>query len=113
MRYSGKLGISQQTEVRPGSWEDVITEVPVLGKVEQKTEVLDSGDAVLPRYRMTTSISVFARGVGPLDNSDIRYVTYKGKRWQIGTIVDQAPKIVIYIGEVYNGPLPAGTPESP
>lgn len=106
MRYSGKLGIVQQTEVRPGIWEETVTEVSALGTVRQTTEALDGSDAVLPRYRTTTSVSVSARGVGPIDNSDIRYITFKGKRWQIATIVDEPPKIVIYIGEVYNGPTP-------
>ena len=106
MRYSGKLGMSQQTEVRPGIYEDVITEVPVLGTVNQVTSVLDGGDRVLPDYSTTTNIEVPARSVGERDNSDIRYITYKGKRWQIASIVEQPPKIVIYIGEVYNGPTP-------
>lgn len=41
-----------------------------------------------------------------MDNSNIRYITWKGERWQISTIVDEYPNIVIYIGEVYNGPTP-------
>jgi hypothetical protein len=106
MRCSGALGVVQQTEVRPGIWEETVTEVPVLGTVRQRTEVLDGSDAVLPKYRTTTSISVPARGVGPQDNSVIRYITYGGIRWQIGTIVDEYPNIVIYIGEKYNGPTP-------
>lgn len=106
MRYSGKLGMSQQTEVRPGIYEDVIAEVPVLGTVNQVTSVLEGGDRVLPGYSTTTNIEVPARSVGERDNSDIRYITYKGKAWQIASIVEQYPNIVIYIGEVYNGPTP-------
>lgn len=106
MRYSGKLGLVEQQEVRPGIWEEVVTEVPVLGTVRQRTEVLNGEGNVLPEYATTTSISVPARGVGPQDNSNIRYITYKGTRWQIRSIVDEPPRIVIYIGEVYNGPTP-------
>lgn len=106
MRYSGKLGIVQQTEVRPGIWEEVVTEEPVLGTVRQRTEVLSTSGSVLPEYGTNTSISVPARGVGPLDNSVIRYITYKGTRWQIQSIVDEPPRIVLYIGEVYRGPTP-------
>ena len=106
MRYSGKLGLVEQLEVRPGIWEEVVTEVPVLGTVRQRTEVLTGEGTVLPEYGTTTSISVPARGVGPQDNSMIRYVTYKGLRWQIRSIVDEPPRIVIYVGEVYRGPTP-------
>jgi len=106
MRYSGVLGIAQQTEVRPGIWEETVTEVPVLGTVRQRTEVLESADRILPGLGTNTSISVPARGVGPQDNSSIRYITYKGIPWQIQSIVDEPPRIVIYIGEKYNGPRP-------
>lgn len=100
------LGTSGQVEEPPGVWEDIITEVPVLGTVKQTTEVLDGTSDILPRYHTTTSISVPARGVGPQDNSSIRYITYKGKRWQIASIVDDPPEIVIFMGEEYHGPTP-------
>lgn len=106
MRYSGKLGVSEQKEVRDGIWEDVITEYSVLGTVEQTTGVLEGGDNVLPRASTTTSITVPGRSREVRDNSDLRYITYKGIRWQIERIVDNPPMIVIYIGEVYNGPHP-------
>lgn len=106
MRYSGKLGIVEQQEVRPGIWEEVVTEEPVLGTLEQRTEVLAGSSDVLPRYTTSTSISVPARGVGLQDNSVIRYITLMGDRWQISSIVQQPPRIVIYVGEKYSGPTP-------
>lgn len=110
MRYSGKLGISEQTEVSPGIWEETITEVDVLGTVEQRTEVLTTSENVLPKYTTTTSISVLAR---PESHDSIRYATYLGKEWVAASIVTQYPKIVIYIGEEYHGPLPVGPEPDP
>lgn len=106
MRYSGKLGIAEQTEVRPGIWEETITEYDVLGTVEQRTEVLDNSDSILPRYQTTTSISVFSRGIGPMDNSSLRYVTFTGKNWTVASDVTQWPKLVLYLREEYHGPTP-------
>lgn len=108
MRYSGMLGIAEQTEIAPGIFEDVITEYPVLGKFKQRTEVLEGGDEILPRYSTTTSISVMARGVGLMDNSNLRYVTHAGKRWQVATDVSQYPELVLYLREEYHGPTPVG-----
>lgn len=104
MRYSGALGVSEQAEVSPGVWEEVITEVPVLGRVEQRTEVLDGGDTILPKYRTTTSISVLSR---VMNHSEIRYVTFMGQRWVIASMVTNFPEITVYIGEEYHGPTPA------
>lgn len=106
MRYSGKLGVAQQTEVRPGIWEETITEHDVIGDLVQRTEALDNGDSILPRYRTTTSVSVLARGVGQMDNSNLRYLTHTGKRWTITPVVNQPPRLVIYLGEEYHGPTP-------
>jgi len=106
MRYSGKLGISEQTEVRPGIWEDVITEHDVVGTVETKSETLVIGDQILPRAGTTTSVSLFSRGAKVQDNSDIAYVTHAGKRWVPQSIVTNYPRIVMYLGEEYHGPVP-------
>jgi hypothetical protein len=110
MRYSGKLGIAEQSEVSPGVWEETITEDDVLGTIEQRTEVLSDNDSVLPRYRTTTSISVLS---WPADRSSIRYIPLWGRRWTIGSLVEQFPKGVVYNGEEYHGPTPEPTPDGP
>lgn len=110
MRYSGKLGVSEQTEVSPGVWEEVITEHDFLGTVTSRSEAVDQGDTVLPRYQITTTVSGLARGVGLLDNSNLRYLTYAGSRWSIRTDQTKYPKLLLYIGEEYHGPVPTGSP---
>lgn len=106
MRYSGKLGLSQQQETSPGVWEDVITERDAVGTVEQRTETLTIGDSILPQYRTTTSVSVLSDGVDKQNYSAIAYVTYLGKNWVAASVVMQYPRIVIYLGEEYHGPTP-------
>lgn len=106
MRYAGKLGITEKTEISPGLWEDVITERPVMGTVEQTTERLEGAGDILPRLLTNTSLSVPALGVGEVDNDVIRYAWFKGKRWQIESVVDDHPNITLYFGGLYNGPTP-------
>lgn len=105
MRYSGKLGLSEQKEVRPGIWEDVITEHDVRGTVEVKSETLTIGDQILPGYRTTTSVSLLSRGPEIQRNSDIAYITYLGKRWVVQSITTDYPRITLYLGEEYHGPV--------
>lgn len=106
MRYSGKFGYSVQTETSPGVWEDVITERDMLGTVLQRTEVLDGEGTILPRYRTTTSISVLSNGVNQMTYANLAYVVYKGIRWQPGSIVEEFPRLTVYIGDEYHGPTP-------
>ena len=106
MRTSGKLGYAESLEVRPGIWEDVITEHEFLGEVVQRTEAFSLADSVLPQYRTTTSVSVLSGGVDKENYSNLRYVTYMGNSWSISSVVLQPPRMIMYIGEVYNGPFP-------
>lgn len=110
MRYSGKLGIAQQVEKSPGVWEETITERPVIGDLVQRSETVETSDEVLPRYRTTTSVSLLDRGVGPQNNSDLRYLTHAGRRWTISSDVSEFPNVVLYFGEEYHGPVPAEAP---
>lgn len=106
MRWAGKIGYATLTEVKPGTWEDVITEVDALGELKQSTEPLDSADSILPRYRTTTSVSVLSDGKR-IPDAGLRYITWQGTNWQINTVSRQWPRIVIYIGGEYHGPLPS------
>lgn len=113
MRYSGKFGYGQNVETSPGIWEDVVTERDHLGVVVQSTEAFSVANSVLPQYRTTTSVSVLSDGVLKESYTDLIYVTYKGERWSIGSIVEEWPKLTIHIGEVYNGPVPEPAPVDP
>lgn len=106
MRYSGKLGIAQQTEVSPGVWEETIIEHDIIGDMKQRTETFDMADSILPRTATTTNVSVLARSLGQPDTSMYRYLTYAGKNWTISSIVHDHPRLVMYIGEEYHGPTP-------
>lgn len=100
------LGYTKQTEITPGNYEDVITERPALGTVEQRTEVVGLVDQVLPQYRTTTSISVLSQGVEKTEYGDLAYISFKGRNWVPSSIVEDPPKIKIFIGQEYHGPTP-------
>jgi len=106
MKYSGKLGIVVEEETSPGVWEDRITEQEVLGDMKTLTETHASEDGIHPKVSSTRSVSVGALGIGPRDNSMIKYATYAGKRWTLSSIVDEPPNIRLYFGEEYHGPIP-------
>jgi hypothetical protein len=111
MKYSGKFGISTgQEETSPGVRDDVIVERDYIGDVIQETENVVVEGEVLPTMRTTTSFSVISDGVLKEHYRDLRYVTYAGERWSIASVVLQPPRLVVYIGEVYNGPTPEPTP---
>jgi len=104
MKYSGKIGFATQVETNPGVWEDVITEVDYLGDVIQRTERLDLEGTVIPSYRTTTSFSVLSDGVLKERYSDIRYITYRGVKWTVSSVIHKYPRLEMFVAEEYNGP---------
>lgn len=113
MRAAVSLGLAETQQVRPGVWEDVITEVPKLADIQQRTETFNVEGNIIPEYKTTTTVSVLSQGVIKPDYSNLRYVLYAGERWFISSINHAPPRLTIYIGEVYNGPIPAGAPGAP
>lgn len=108
MKYHGKIGYADQVETAPGVFEDLITERPYIGDVKQRTEVLTLGDTVIPQYSTRTSVSVLSDGVLKVNYSNIRYVEYSGVKWTISSAVVEWPRLTLYIGEEYHGPIPDG-----
>lgn len=104
MKYSGKIGFATQVETSPGVWEDDITEVDYIGDVIQRTERLDQEGTILPSYRTTTSFSVLSDGVLKERYSDIRYITYRGIKWAVSSVIHKFPRIEMFVDEEYNGP---------
>lgn len=113
MRAAVSLGLAETKEVRPGVWDDVITEVPKLADIQQRTETFNVEGNVIPEYKTTTTVSVLSQGVIKPDYSNLRYVLYAGERWFISSINHAPPRLTIYIGEVYNGPIPGGATGAP
>ena len=113
MRYSGKFGYAESTETTPGVMEDVITERDYIGDVVQRTEAFKLADSVLPQYRTTTSVSVLSDGVLAENYKDLRYISYMGANWSVSSAVYQFPRLIVYIGDRYNGPLPEDVPDGP
>lgn len=107
MRWSGKLGFSEEVEVSKGRYEDRITETPAMGDVETRTDTFAVADEVLPQHRTSTSVSVLFGSGERVDISRLRYVTHRRKRYVPSSIVEEHPRVVIYIGEEYHGPGPA------
>lgn len=107
MRWSGKLGFTTEVEVSKGRFEDVVTERPAMGEIETRTDTFTVGDQVLTRAGTSTSVSVLFGSVERIDFSSLVYITHRGKRYVPSSIVEDIPRIVIYLGEEYNGPKPA------
>lgn len=106
-RFYGKLGYgeSQESPADSGVWVDVITEYPYYGDIIRNTRQLDRSDNLNDNVSVGNSISIIADEYAYQNFSDIRYVIWNGKPWTVSEIEVRAPRLILTLDKVYNGPM--------
>lgn len=103
-RFFGKVGYGKTVEVRPGVHKDVIVERDYYGNVKQNTLYVRRGDSVNGVMSFQTTISVVADAYASENFMFIRFVEWSGVLWNVTSVQPQHPRLVLMLGEVYNGP---------
>jgi len=115
VKFSGKVGFVVSGETAPGTgvWEDSVTERPYFGDVVRNTRRLQDGDKVLSDISVSSnSISIVADAFANETFFAIRYVWWAGTAWEVSYVDVEAPRLLLTLGGVYNGPK-APAPSSP
>lgn len=101
-RFAGKIGYGETVETRPGVYEDVITERPYIGDLEWSNRRYLREDQVNNNIVVNNSISVVADSFANEHFMNIRYVVWNGTKWTVSSTEVKHPRLILYIGEVYN-----------
>lgn len=101
MRYAGAIGFAGTTETSPGIFEERITSRRYRGDVSMNAHRLTVEDTVNGQIKTGAVVSVLADEV-LLDRAfDVRWVMYKGVKWQPSYIEIKHPRVVFTLGERY------------
>jgi len=107
-RFAGEVGYGEQVKTAPGVWEDLITEHRYFGDVIRVTMTQRDGDEkVNTDLAVNNAISVVADERAVKHFSKIKYVRWEGVLWVVTSVELKHPRLILNIGEVYNGPTPA------
>lgn len=106
-RFSGKIGYGsgETVENPPGSgiWVDDITEKTAFGDVEWSNRRYEHSDKVEGDISLNNSFSVVADAYANSNFMFIKYVEWNGVKWTVKSVEVKHPRLLIYVGEVYNG----------
>lgn len=105
-RFHGRVGFGQQAETTPGVWTDVITEHLYYGDVVSNSRGLREGENLNQDLSVGNSISIVANAYANGHIFAIRYVEWAGELWTVVNVEVQPPRLILRLGEVYNGPTP-------
>ena len=105
-RYHGRVGYGESVETAPGVWEDQIVERSYSGDVIRNARNLREGENLNFDLSVQNSISIVADAYANDHFFAIRYVEWAGILWTVSSVEVQSPRLLLRLGEVYNGPTP-------
>jgi hypothetical protein len=109
-RFFGRIGYGESIETAPGVFQDNIVEYSYYGDVVRNARNLRQGENLNPDLSVQNSISVVADAYANEHFFAIRYVEWAGVLWTVDSVEVQSPRLLLRLGEVYNGPTPTVTP---
>lgn len=102
-KYYGKIGFAENVEVRPGYWEEQITERPYYGDLIRNARRLQSTDQLNDDINIANEISILADPYANQNFHAMRYIWFMGAKWKVSNVNVQYPRLILTIGGLYNG----------
>lgn len=102
-KFYGNIGYGETVETSPGVWEDQIIIRPYYGDVIRNLNKWRKGENLNDNLIIDNRISVVADGFAYQKVYAMRYVEWMGSKWKIISAEVERPRIILSIGEVYNG----------
>lgn len=112
MRYYGAIGYGVTSEISAGVWEDTIVEHKYYGNVMSDSRRLMPGENLNSDLKISNRISVVADDILLENYHAIRYIEWMGVKWT-ATVEVAHPRLILSLGEVYNGPSAGPGPTPP
>jgi hypothetical protein len=109
-RFYGRIGYGESVETAPGVWADEIIEHSYYGDVIRNARNLNFGENLNADLSVQNSISIVADAYANDHFFAIRYIEWAGALWTVSSVEVQSPRLILRLGEVYNGPTAAVAP---
>ena len=102
-KFFGKVGYAESNETSPGTWEDVIVERNHYGDVLRNGKRSEDGKHLNDNITVDNVISIVSDAYSYQNFFSIRYVRWMGAPWEVTKVDVQRPRLILTLGEVYNG----------
>lgn len=103
MKFYGKIGFSYQAETAPGVIDSLSEERDVYGDVLSNVRRWDNSNEINDNLTVSNRLSVVASRFIYEHLGAMKYVVWNGTSWKIKSAEIVRPRIILTLGEVYNG----------
>ena len=106
-KYFGKVGYLQTEETVPGVFSEHIEERNYYGDIlSNYIKTSETGEGLNDNLRLNHKISIVSDSFAMNNFGYMKYLTMGGVRWTITNVEVAYPRLILTVGEVYNGPTP-------
>ena len=103
-KFHGIIGFADYEETVPGVYKEVITEREYSGDILRKSNRFAQRLAINDNLIINNQVSIIADPYINEHFPSIKYVSWKGANWKVTSTDDSnPPRIILTLGEVYNG----------
>lgn len=100
-RFSGKLGFVMTNETEEGVWLENFVELQVKGTIRSLYVRNDNSTSVNTNLRLTNEISILIDTKIKTYLETLKYVVWKGSKWEVQSIGVNYPRLTINLGGLY------------
>lgn len=102
-KFSGFIGFEFTKETDPGIWVTETFEKPCTGILTKNYRRWDNGSSVNDGLVLNNTVSIIANAYIIDHYPSIRYIRFNGIAWKVTNIELGRPRIILSIGDLYNG----------
>lgn len=102
-KFFGVIGYGESKVIKPGVWEEEITERSYYGDVNRNNRRLQSSEHLNDDINISNEISIVADSFAIQNFHAMRYVGFMGAKWKIANVEVRHPRLILTTGGVWNG----------
>lgn len=100
-KFYGKIGFETNVETSPGVWEG-FTEKTYRGDLLKNMNRNQDSGGVNENIALSNQVSIVADPFAINNFASIRYIEFLGVKWSVTSVEVNYPRLLLYIGGVYN-----------
>ena len=100
-RFSGALGFVMTHETEEGVWLENVVELRAKGTIRSLYVRNDNSSSANTNLRLTNEISILMDTKIKTYLETLKYVVWKGSKWEVQSISVNYPRLTINLGGLY------------
>ena len=104
-KYYVEIGFAEVKEVpvNSGIWKEVITPRKYVADMTQNHMRPVGSEHLNDNIKVQNQLSIVADPIARENFHAMRYVEFMGAKWKVNSVDVQYPRLILTMGEVYNG----------